>query len=292
MTSVNTRVSTSSDDEEIEVPKGFFFNIEALNECVPDLEDSEDQFAIVPVPRHAYDSARKNLALQTMLESGSHPRDDREATNLEAQYEWKILVPSAEDVEGIKCILKANLLTRKEATALLMVDFWCVTIVPSTARYNEGETNFGSAFTKVVQTAASGLDEGSPEAEYIRFMDDPGDLTGIVTKKLRDYVASINKKLQSPQAPAWVEKYLKVAESKRRMFRPPPRSGRPSNPLAEFEMALPYARKMEDDLDPWEMTADGGAAQVPTSKAIWHPSAFLVVRMSICFFLLRTRFHS
>ena len=144
--------------------------------------------------------------------------------------------------------------------------------VPSTARFVGQTTNFGVAFTKIVREISEQPDKtDSPEAEYIKWIDITEDFNGAVIETLGDYIRSINKKIKSQKAAQWVQEYLKVAESKRRIFKPPPRSKRPAHPLAEFPMTLPYATRMVDDLDPYEMTANGEVKKRPVSKDIWHP---------------------
>jgi hypothetical protein len=146
--------------------------------------------------------------------------------------------------------------------------------VPSTARWDGAKYTLGPGLTRAIRTAAADkADDTSPEAEYLRLIDTPGDFSVNFTNKLISFVTRDNKGLQdSRHAESSVRNCLKIAESKRRIFRPSPWLNLAAHPLSEFNVALPYATRMADDSSgPWEFTADGAFRQAKPSENIWHP---------------------
>lgn len=57
-TSVNIRVSTSVDDEGFAIPKGFFFNREALGMCIPELGGYVGEISILSFVLHFHPAGR------------------------------------------------------------------------------------------------------------------------------------------------------------------------------------------------------------------------------------------
>ncbi|KXX82080.1 hypothetical protein MMYC01_201566 [Madurella mycetomatis] len=248
-----------------------------------DLWPQEDDLLVASIPYDTYDKARRELGLRTLHEFGKDfgsPRNP--AGDREAQAPWKVLVPGIEDVEGVKRIIKSKLLSEKEVAALLMVDFWnpifswrraqLMRYIPSTARWDGTKYTLGTGLTRAIRAAAAAKPDGSPEAEYVQLLDAQGDFSVNFSDKLIAFIAQVNKGLKdSRHSKDSVKNCLRVAESKRRIFRPSPWLNLPAHPLAEFNMALPYATSMPDDPSgPWEFTASGAFRQAKPSENIWH----------------------
>jgi hypothetical protein len=132
---------------------------------------------------------------------------------------------------------------------------------------------FGRDLEVAVRGAITKLEldpDTSPEAEFLRFLkiaDD--DWQRVLKDRIEEYVQRINVQLKTK---AGILGYLRVAETKRRTFRPPPITQRPLHPLAEFDMSLPYATRIDAFSDcNWVMQSDATVMQIPTAKSIWHP---------------------
>jgi hypothetical protein len=107
----------------------------------------------------------------------------------------------------------------------------------------------------------------SPEAEFLDYLS-RDDLEQVAKKKIVDYVNNINRLLTSKDG---VLGYMKLAETKRRMFRPPPSTRRPVHPLAEFDLSLPYASKMGPFSQEWKMKPDATVVAADSDHDVWHP---------------------
>ena len=149
--------------------------------------------------------------------------------------------------------------------------------VPSTATYDGTATNLqdryelGSGLVDAVKYAIPnlGLDpKTSPEAEFLELAGHE-NLEQHICSKIGAYVKKINEQLKTTNG---VLGYMRVAESKRRLFRPPPRTQRPLHPLAEFDMSLPYANKVSAfNGEVWSMKPDGTVESILPPERVWHP---------------------
>ncbi|KAI9771242.1 MAG: hypothetical protein M1839_002826 [Geoglossum umbratile] len=141
--------------------------------------------------------------------------------------------------------------------------------IPSQARpTSDGEYNIHNGIINRIRKSDEASKPDSPEREFIGYIDKGNDLVKHCQDKIQAYVASINKKLQSA---IMVQKYLLVAESRRRTFRPPPLSARPKHSLAEFEMSLPYACQLDPNWKLVEMTPSGDVKEMALPCGVWHP---------------------
>lgn len=178
-----------------------------------------------------------------------------------------------------------------------MVDFWnpvfsprraqLMRYIPSTALLSPSPPptpasssdryTLGADLVAAVERAIANnaLPPSSPEAEFVGLARSAGDINAVASARLREYVAAVNARLATADG---VLDYMRVAETRRRTFRPPPRSGRPNHPLAEFDLTLPYAVGMGGadggGGEAWAMRRDGGVERVDAGnggRSVWHP---------------------
>jgi hypothetical protein len=147
--------------------------------------------------------------------------------------------------------------------------------IPSTATCNLAPTrldnryDLGDGLIEAVNYGIKslGLDRTtSPEAEFLNLVRfSPEEHKG----KIKAYVDKVNERLKTKEG---VLEYMKVAESNRRLFRPHPRTQKPLHPLAEFDMSLPYANKIDAfKHEVWSMKPDGTVQCTRPEVNIWHP---------------------
>lgn len=148
--------------------------------------------------------------------------------------------------------------------------------IPSTAIYDptakgEDQYQLGKDLVEAIKYAMISLEldpETSPEAEFLKLAAIE-DISAEAQAMITSYVENINAKLKSREG---ILDYMKVAETKRRKFRPHKRTQKPSHPLAEFDMSLPYAAKLGlDEGDNWIMRPDGRAEEEGLLQNYWHP---------------------
>lgn len=119
----------------------------------------------------------------------------------------------------------------------------------------EAPYTFGTVFLDAIKASPEAQNPSSPEWEYIRNLEYP-DPYPIFAGRISAYLQKLSDRLTHSAVEA-VEDYLKLAESRRRLFRPYPSSCDPSsNPLNEFQMTLPYVRAMAQDHEYLEMRQD------------------------------------
>ncbi|RYP70984.1 hypothetical protein DL771_005079 [Monosporascus sp. 5C6A] len=280
---MTTTVSIScskSADTEIKIPSGFFINSAALSIVMDDIPElhlgtcttatiiivliwsvQEDQ--IQPFTQENYEAARRELGLFTLNKMPNGDNFDV-ATEGEGFAPWKVLAPCPEDREGIEQILECGLLPKKVLLALLMVD---------SGSSSDDRYLFSNDLAEAIQTHIESLElnrRTSPEAEFLELLSQP-DLEQEAKRRIQKYVNNINAKLATKEG---VLGYMKLAESKRRMFRPTRSSGRPVHPLAEFDLSLPYASNMPSNgssLGQWMMKPNASVVPAESDNDIWHP---------------------
>ena len=146
--------------------------------------------------------------------------------------------------------------------------------VPSTVIYSatansDDRYGFGTDLIEAIELGIETLEldpKTSPEAEFLGIVRLPNQKEEVMNR-ISQYVTNVNAQLARPEG---VLGYLKLAESKRCLFRPPPSTRRPVHPLAEFDLMLPYASKLPSD-EVWTMKPDGSVENTGLESNIWHP---------------------
>ncbi|KAK2733888.1 hypothetical protein FQN57_001938, partial [Myotisia sp. PD_48] len=277
---LNTSVCISSSEApsdrktgELKIPAGFFFNSKALALVIKEAAELED--LIEAVQFNSYERAMVELGLSTIQKFGANRSEsDTIASNDEGEWVWKVITPCYDDIEGIRQLVDyCGIMPKNVIIALLMVDFCnpvfsarrgqLMRYMPSTLTFDAKSTGddkygFGNDLINAIEYAMKslGLDQDtSPEAEFLKLARRT-DLEEHSLKTIKDYIEGINKQLKTKDG---IAGYIRVAESKRRQFRPHPRTNRPVHPLAEFDMSLPYASKI--GAETWRMKKDGSVIQ-------------------------------
>ncbi|KAF3927116.1 hypothetical protein AA313_de0208487 [Arthrobotrys entomopaga] len=276
--------SNSDSDSSFSVPSGFFFNIEALQIGIDGLVGRLGLECYNPLGK--YTEAAENFGLWIIEEFKSKDgEEDILAFKGEGSVPWIVAVPSGEDVTGISQVVAANLLPKNVVTAILLIDFWnplfsarraqIMKYIPSTVRHVKPGTDdaydLGVDLIEVVRKRiiAQQLGGESPESELIRNYDEIAKDPSWAAQRLVQYIGKVKEHIKSPNG---VLDYVKVAETRRRMVRPPRRTGKPPHPLAEFDMSLPYATEMDKKFqENWVMREDGQVENLAPSNSVWHP---------------------
>ncbi|KAH7139609.1 hypothetical protein B0J13DRAFT_447504, partial [Dactylonectria estremocensis] len=185
--------------------------------------------------------------------------------NSEGQVPFNILQMSFEDAQGIRNMQslrsKIGLFPANVLNAVLMVDFWnpiyswrrgiLMTYIPNEATLDVEKKAFdiGEEFVKRVRESPWAKIPGSPEQAFLELLDKAETQH---QASVQVYFTGVESRLNSKTAEvrvAAVTDYLKLAESRRRIYRP--------LPLDEFGLTLPYALNLPITAPHFEMRADG-----------------------------------
>jgi hypothetical protein len=183
------------------------------------------------------------------------------------------LQTSIEDAQGVLSMQKKiqsngkkypkGLVSDSLVQAILMVDFcnpvysWrrgvLMRYLPSVTSLTESSGSpiydLEQQFVAEIRKSSFTSDPQSPESQFLLYYDTPpADLQKI----LLDYFSKITKRLKTQDG---VTDYLKLAESRRRLYRP--------LPLDEFGAQLPYAVEIPSDWQGVEMNTSGGLDPIP-----------------------------
>jgi hypothetical protein len=177
---------------------------------------------------------------------------------------FTILHASFEDVKGAYLLMtdiqkKFKLLSPQTYNAMVMVDPWnpvyswrrgvLLQYVPDEATFNPDTKSFDmeQRFIDAVKASPRMQDETSPEYEFVQ------NLSKTSTEfqdTLTEYFKKVQKRLKSQDG---IADYLKLAESRRRVYRPVP--------MDEFSLTLPWAWLWKYTR-PLEMTPDGTIQEI------------------------------
>jgi len=269
-----TLTSELNDNSTFPIPPGFFFNRWALTQVLSGVPS--DNFR---VSTEYYETARGNLGLSSVYRFAKRQGENHDvAVEDEGQAPWKVITPSYEDRAGLEKLLKETLLPKNVVTAMLMVDFcnpvfsWrraaLMRYIPSQARRGPaGGYDLHVGIVANIEKSAGARESESPEFEFLHYLHQK-ELSSYCVKLLQEYTQNITKNLQIS---ARVQDYLLLAESRRRIFRPPPITSRPQHSLAEFPMTLPYACKIKPGDRLFEMAPTARIRETTKPPSHWHP---------------------
>lgn len=177
---------------------------------------------------------------------------------------FTILQPSLEDAKGAYLLMtdiqkKFTLLSKQTYNAMIMVDPWnplyswkrgvLLQYVPDEAIFGPATKSYDMEknFITAVKNNPRLQDATSPEYEFVQNLS---KTTKNFTDMLTSYIAKVQKRLKKQDG---VSDYLKLAESRRRIYRPVP--------LDEFAFTLPWAW-LWNHAKPLEMTPDGTIQEI------------------------------
>ena len=188
------------------------------------------------------------------------------ATEGEGNVPFTILQSSIEDSYGAAMVQKlkagsqtVQLFSESTVNALFMVDFWnpiyswrrgrLMQYVPTSTTFNGTTYDLESTFIKNVESSSYFKDPSSPEYIFIQLLE-----ASVTThqKRINAYIKKVCDQLKGYNG---LLDYMKLAESRRRIYRP--------LPLDEFGATLPYARNLGQDLSMYEMTEEGTIQKMP-----------------------------
>jgi hypothetical protein len=177
---------------------------------------------------------------------------------------FTILQPSLEDAKGAYLLMtdiqkEFDLLSKQTYNAMIMVDPWnplyswkrgvLLQYVPEEATFNPKTKSYDmeQGFISAVKASPRMQDITSPEYEFVQNLS---KTTKDFSDMLTSYTAKVQKRLTTQDG---VSDYLKLAESRRRIYRPVP--------LDEFALTLPWAWLWKN-ASPLEMTPDGTIQEI------------------------------
>jgi hypothetical protein len=177
---------------------------------------------------------------------------------------FTILQPSLEDSKGAYLLMTAiqrnfTLLSKQTYNAMVMVDPWnqiyswkrgvLLQYVPDEATFDPATKSYDmeQGFIDAVKASPRMQDITSPEYEFVQNLS---KTTDYFSNMLTGYITKVQKRLKTQDG---VSDYLKLAESRRRVYRPVP--------LDEFAFTLPWAWLWKYN-KPLEMTPDGTIQEV------------------------------
>lgn len=179
---------------------------------------------------------------------------------------FTILQSSIEDSYGAASMQKikagkpsVQIFSESTVNALCMVDFWnpiyswrrgkLMQYIPTVTTLNGTTYDLESTFINTVKASGAFKDPSSPEYTFIQLLGAP-----VTThqNRIKAYITNVSKRLETYNG---LLDYMKLAESRRRIYRP--------LPLDEFGATLPYARKLGSDLPMYEMTEAGTIQPMP-----------------------------
>jgi len=173
---------------------------------------------------------------------------------------FTILQPSLEDAKGAHLLMTDiqkklfTLLSKQTYNAMVIVDPWnplyswkrgvLLQYVPDEATFNPTTKSYDmeQGFITAVKASPRMQDITSPEYEFVLNLS---KTTEDFSNMLTSYISKVQKRLMKQDG---VSDYLKLAESRRRIYRPVP--------LDEFAFTLPWAWLWKY-AKPLEMTPDG-----------------------------------
>ena len=209
------------------------------------------------------------LPMNTLGE-GKVPKEDKIpfmiARDGEGKFPFTILQSSIEDRYGVATMqnLKAGkislrLFSESTANALLMVDFWnpiyswrrgrLMQYIPTTTTLTGNTYDLEANFIAAVKASDAFKDQSSPEYAFVQLLNVSTDVS---QARIQAYLNNVSQKLQKYKG---LRDYMKLAESRRRIYRP--------LPLDEFGFTLPYARNLDPSTPWYEMTEKGCIQAIP-----------------------------
>jgi hypothetical protein len=231
-------------DDRVPLPITFFLNSDAL------INTLELEPAISPpaVEGRWYLDSLRRYDFALVDEGFREPGD--------TYFAFLVPEPAFEDVDVLRKLLEAGVVTARFAASLLMVDFpnpiyserrrQLMTYVPATARVTDAGSDLPGTMGAAIADAARALPADSPEREFLAWWGVPEDRwRAEFTIRIERYVAAIVERLA---APAGFDDYVRLAESRRREYR--------RQPLNEFLLTLPTTN-IPTDSAPLRMNEDG-----------------------------------
>ncbi|KAK3985450.1 hypothetical protein QBC44DRAFT_384841 [Cladorrhinum sp. PSN332] len=194
--------------------------------------------------------------------------------NSEGQAPFNILQPSYEDTKGatnVQMLRKKGpkkwlgLLSQTAFNAIMMVDFWnpvyswkravLMLYVPQHTTWDGTNFDLEAAFIQNVNNSSfvqAGITD-SPEYQFLELLK--VDLAEH-QRKVTAYFQAIEVRLRGEDRTEAIADYFKLAESRRRIYRP--------LPLDEFGPTMPYALKIPYGSPMLEMKPDGTIQEMPS----------------------------
>ena len=216
---------------EVLLPSTFFFDLDGLEFAFSEIDIFNE--AIPSEKLELSGALYKKKALQLNMNITSE-----EGIKLKGDTHFCFLVPERafEDIEAAKQLVEQKIISAKLFTCILLVDFsnpvdsdnrsellqYCPESIPMQGGLDE---------TWVQKITAANKGEGTPEAEFLSYWNDP-NLVDRAGKELRAYFNNIQQQLADE---SYVEKLIRLAEYRKGVFR-----RRKFEELNEFESTLSH----------------------------------------------------
>lgn len=171
-----------------------------------------------------------------------------------------VLQSSLEDKWGV-LNLPSSLVDNTLMKCILLLDFYnpvyswrrgvLMQYLPKTTSLDGDKYDMETAWIANIRKSSHASEAGSPEYEFLDLYCHPPSCSAIETR-FRDYLGKVNVRLKTQEG---VTDFMKLAESRRRIYRP--------LPLDEFGMTLPYALNLPTDWKLIEMKEDATVTEIP-----------------------------
>jgi hypothetical protein len=254
-----TTVNLASSDQESRLvrpddrgplPLTFFLYSDALINTL----DLEPAIAPPAVEGHLYLDSLRRYDFALADEGFREPGD--------TYFAFLVPEPAFEDLDVLRKLLEAGVVTPRFAASLLMVDFpnpiyserrrRLMAYVPATAGVTGQGSDLPGRMAAAVADAARALPADSPEREFLALWGVPEDRwRDEFTARIERYMTAVAARLATP---AGFDDYVRLAESRRREYR--------RLPLAEFSLTLPTT-SIPADAAPLRMNEDGTVGPKP-----------------------------
>ena len=182
---------------------------------------------------------------------------------LQTSYEDAQGISSMQDIGQFGKGFPQSLISLKAARAILILDFWnpiyswrrgiLMYYIPNITSLSNNIYDLGSNFIAAVRnsTPVINKDVSSPEYQFLQLYDGSDDVEAY-QMRFSKYLTIVNSRISTPDG---LLDYLKLAESRRRIYHP--------LPLDEFGVQLPYAVNLPLDWAYVEMTEQGQIQSIP-----------------------------
>ena len=255
-TSVNLTTSRTESRANLDkvIPLSFLLNKDVLFDIIN--LNAPDDFDGATITKDAYAKTLDTFQFALASQSFRQPGD--------TFFAFLVPEPAFEDTDMIDRLLRKNVVTRKFAASVLMVDFQNPVFSPHRAglmKYvpkswpadNNSKTTLSEVVADAITEGAKGLPADSGEHQFLANWNlDDAKWQSVFEDRIKSYLKAVTDRLATPDG---VNDYVRLAESRRREF-----SVRPLHEA--FDLMLPVTN-IPRGAPLLQMNADGTVTHKP-----------------------------
>lgn len=231
-------------DTRLRLPITFFLNSDALFNTL----ELEPNISVPEVIGEFY--------LQSLSTYGFHLRQEDFRLPGDTHFAFLVPEPAFEDLSVLNHLIREEIIGKRFAACLLMIDFvnpissasraHLMRYVPRVSSFSDGNCDLEDIFVRnIEQTIANVNPASSIEAEFLNNWNLGSLWKRQFEERIETYFLRVFEQLQSQEG---FNQYVELGESRRREFR--------KRPLAEFDLTLPVTN-IPDDSPTLQMRQDG-----------------------------------